>query len=41
MFENCNIFSTQKCAFQQHLSAKSREHDKTNTTVRPLYHYKF
>ncbi len=25
MFENFNIFSTQKCSFQQIMSAKSRE----------------
>ncbi len=28
MFGNFNIFSTQKCLFQQHVSAKSRENGK-------------
>ncbi len=28
MFGNCNIFSTQKCSFQQNVSDKSRENGK-------------
>ncbi len=28
MFENCKIFSAQKCSFQLNLSAKSRENVK-------------
>ncbi len=37
MFENFNIFSTQKCSFQPNLSAKSRENGEKKP-VDPLYH---
>ncbi len=36
VFGNLNIFSTQKCSFQQNLSDKSRENANKNHDNEPL-----